>query len=55
MDEPTQTKKPRAFDMQRRIELLQRQLAAEKERADKAWSFYGAALREKVEPQLRIF
>ena len=40
--------------LKRRIAVLEGRLAAEQERADKAWSGYRAALYDLVEVKLRI-
>jgi len=47
-------KKPSPAQLQRRITLLEGQLVAEREMAEKAWSGYRSTLYELVEIKMRL-
>ena len=47
-------KKPSPAQLQRRITLLEGQLVAEREMAEKAWSGYRSTLHELVEIKMRL-
>jgi len=48
------TKPPSPSQLRRQIERLQRLLEAERERSEKAWAGYRAALYENVEMKLKL-